>query len=455
LSNDTQQLRVPPQDPEAEEAILAAMFMSKDVIRVAGVRLRADHFYRESHGALFNLMLTMEMEGVPVDAITLHSEATKAGIYEKIGGLTTISRLMDGPFLPANAEYYIDTVLAKAAFRKAIHACATATAELYEEERTPADVIAELMDQFTSGSDVIPDDDISASTMRELSALQDFHTGKNTYYISSGFFGWDQTFGGWERGKLTVICGAPKNGKSLLSINSTLQMAAAGVPVAYIFLDERKRQIIRQFLCNMLRVDMKTLTTGDRLRVPKDLQDAGKFLASLPIHLVDEDDVTKSLDRILLWLRRAKQKHNIQVAFLDSFSILDFFPTKDKNMERVVAEAANKLVSAAGALDIALVVISEVARDEEGALRAKYSGRIEGACYIKYEVRRQVDDKTKEFTDVMMVKAALHRGNRYGTCQFTGNGNQFRIKNFGNDSIGGYGDRNVFQPKKQKEPIDE
>ena len=76
---------VPPQNLEAEEAVLGAMLLSETAIGTVTEILSAEDFYRGSHGTIYRTCLALWAKGEPVDAITLANELEERGELEQIG----------------------------------------------------------------------------------------------------------------------------------------------------------------------------------------------------------------------------------------------------------------------------------------------------------------------------------------------------------------------------------
>ena len=78
--------RVPPQNIEAEQAVLGAMLIKKEAIVEAQEILRPDDFYREAHRVVFEAMTALSAEDEPVDIVTLVERLKKTEKLEKVGG---------------------------------------------------------------------------------------------------------------------------------------------------------------------------------------------------------------------------------------------------------------------------------------------------------------------------------------------------------------------------------
>ena len=80
--------RVPPQNIEAEQAVLGAMLIDKEAIAKTEV-LSADDFYREAHRVIFSAMLELYNKNEAVDMVTVTEILKRDNKLEDIGGIAT------------------------------------------------------------------------------------------------------------------------------------------------------------------------------------------------------------------------------------------------------------------------------------------------------------------------------------------------------------------------------
>ena len=76
--------RVPPQNIEAEQAVLGAMLLEREAIAKVMEKLRSEDFYREAHKVIFNAMLELYNEGKPVDLVTLQERLREKDVPPEI-----------------------------------------------------------------------------------------------------------------------------------------------------------------------------------------------------------------------------------------------------------------------------------------------------------------------------------------------------------------------------------
>ena len=66
--------RVPPQNIEAEQAVLGAMLIKKEAIIEVQEILQPDDFYRETHRIIYEAMVRLQNNDEAVDLVTLTEE---------------------------------------------------------------------------------------------------------------------------------------------------------------------------------------------------------------------------------------------------------------------------------------------------------------------------------------------------------------------------------------------
>jgi replicative DNA helicase len=100
--------RIPPQNLEAEQAVLGAILLDSDSLVTAVERVNSDDFYRTSHQRIFESMLELADENEPIDLITLTSKMQNKQQLEEIGGIKYLSELASAVPTAANCRREID-----------------------------------------------------------------------------------------------------------------------------------------------------------------------------------------------------------------------------------------------------------------------------------------------------------------------------------------------------------
>src|ERR1044071_65242 len=115
-----EEIRLPPQNIDAEKAVLGAMMLSEEAIGVSIEHIDSFYFYETSHQKIFDAVKDLYANRKNIDLITLSDYLKNKALLESIGGLTYLTQLAD--FVPsaANAKFYIDIVKEKGIQRQLI-----------------------------------------------------------------------------------------------------------------------------------------------------------------------------------------------------------------------------------------------------------------------------------------------------------------------------------------------
>ena len=81
-----------PNNVEAEQSVIGAMLMDRDAITIASEILTVDDFYQKQYGILFEAMVELYTENVPVDLITLQNRLKEKDVPPEIIVQTAIEK---------------------------------------------------------------------------------------------------------------------------------------------------------------------------------------------------------------------------------------------------------------------------------------------------------------------------------------------------------------------------
>jgi len=135
--------RLPPQNIEAEEAVLGSLLIDADaIIRVATI-LRSEDFYREKHGWIYEAILDLHERREPVDLLTVCDELERREQLDEVGGTVFVTSLVNAVPTSIHAEHYARIIERAATRRRLIDAAAQIAALGYQE----ADDVGEVVDR--------------------------------------------------------------------------------------------------------------------------------------------------------------------------------------------------------------------------------------------------------------------------------------------------------------------
>ena len=85
--------KIPPNDVEAEQAVIGSMLTDRDAVISAIEVLKEEDFYREDNKTIYEAILNLYNRSEPIDIITLKAELTSMGMFDKIELLQSTHQL--------------------------------------------------------------------------------------------------------------------------------------------------------------------------------------------------------------------------------------------------------------------------------------------------------------------------------------------------------------------------
>lgn len=220
---DLPTFRDPPNNAEAEQALLGAIFVNNAAMERVRF-LRGEHFYDGLHGQIFDACERLIRAGRKATPVTLKTEFASA---ESIGELTApqyLGRLATNATTILHAEDYGRTVFDLAARRKIIEVAQTmaATASGAPIDYSPDAIIetaeidlTKLVERGRSGGTLI---EPGEAVLRVLnSAEQAYKRDGGLAGLSTGLIDLDALLSGLVPANLIIIAGRPGMGKSALA----------------------------------------------------------------------------------------------------------------------------------------------------------------------------------------------------------------------------------------------
>ncbi|MFM0088956.1 replicative DNA helicase [Paraburkholderia sediminicola] len=261
MDNDIQ--RAIPQAIEAEQSVIGALLLDNDAVDRVG-NLRAFHFYRSDHRAIYTEIVGMITEGggVGADPITVYQRLDSKGKAQEVGGLSYLNALAQNTPSAANIARYAESVVDRAQKRGLM---AVANDIQGEAANTPK-AAAELIDAAGAaieklGEAVVRSEPIRASdgATAYLTMLEERAEGRGPKVIGTGLTDLDRKLGGgFNPGDLVVIAARPSMGKTAISLGIAAYVAARG-PVLFLSLEMSNEQTQPRLFANQGRVSMNAL----------------------------------------------------------------------------------------------------------------------------------------------------------------------------------------------------
>src|SRR5262245_16526117 len=125
--------KLPPQSVEMEQSVLGAILQDNHaLVRVLEILQERD-FYQDAHRWIFQTMIDLFQDNVPIDVLTVTERLRKKGRFEAAGGATYLVDLVEMVPTAAHVLHHAQVVREKAILRALIQTATTIVTESYED----------------------------------------------------------------------------------------------------------------------------------------------------------------------------------------------------------------------------------------------------------------------------------------------------------------------------------
>jgi replicative DNA helicase len=360
--------KVPPQNIEAEMAVIGSMLLDENAVSVACEVIDSESFYKEAHKKIFEAILDLYNDNKAVDLITLTDKLKRDGIIDEVGGVSYLTALVNSVPTAANINHYAAIVKEKGILRTLINNATRIVSLCYESEGnidelvdSAEKLIFEVCDRKPQSSylhlrEIIKE---SIETIDRLYQKKAHVTG-----IPTGYIDFDIKTAGLQPSDLIVIAGRPSMGKSAFAIGIAENAGVVEkIPIALFSLEMSKEQLVQRMLCSHAKVDAHKVRTGYLATSdwPRLTAAAGK-LSEAPIFIDDTPAI--SVMELRARARRLKAQQDIKLIILDYLQLMRGSDNAE-NRQQEISEISRSLKALARELNIPVVAISQLSRAVE------------------------------------------------------------------------------------------
>ncbi|MBD2492399.1 AAA family ATPase [Aulosira sp. FACHB-615] len=104
---------LPPENIEAEEAVLGALLLDEQAIYRVKDRLKVEHFYIDAHKDIYQACLRLHKKNQPVNTITVTTWLTDHKLLRRVGGRNKIATIIDRTVSSVNIDALATLVIEK------------------------------------------------------------------------------------------------------------------------------------------------------------------------------------------------------------------------------------------------------------------------------------------------------------------------------------------------------
>jgi replicative DNA helicase len=421
--------RTPPQNIEAEQAVLGAVFLEPSSLTTASEILIPEDFYRATHQRIFSVMLTLSEKGEPVDLVTVTSELADLKLLEEIGGVSYLSDLANSVPTAANIEYYAKIVEEKSILRRLIRTATSIVTDGYARD----DEVDVLLNEAEKGILDVSRRKNSGAFQNIKDVLVDAYDNIELLHnrvgditgISTGFNELDRMTAGFQRNDLIIVAARPSVGKTAFALNIAQNVATkTDENVAIFSLEMGAQQLVMRMLCAEGNINAQNLRTGQLTS-----EDWGKLtmamgsLSNAGIYIDDTPGV--KINEIQSKCRRLKQENGLSMILIDYLQLIQGNGRAGENRQQEVSEISRSLKALARELEVPVIALSQLSRGVESRQDKRpmmsdirESGSIEqDADIVAFLYRDDYYDKESENKNIIEIIIAKQRNGPTGTVE--------------------------------------
>lgn len=362
--------RLPPNNVEAEKAVIGAMMLDSDAIMVCSEILTAGEFYQQQYGIIFDALVEMYRDGIGADLVTIQNKLREKEVTPELYSVEYLGELLASVPTSANVKFYAEIVHEKAVLRRLIKVTEQVTRECYMDSQPLEDILEDTeksvfdVIQQRGGSEFEPIRDI---VLRTLDSIEKAAKQKgNITGLETGFRDLDAKTAGLQKSDLILIAARPAMGKTAFVLNIAEYVALhSNSTIALFSLEMSKEQLVKRMLAMNSMVDSQKIRTGDL-----EDDDWDKLVGSVRkignSNLVIDDTSGITASELRSKCRKLKIEQGLDLVIIDYLQLMTGAgKRKSDSRQQEISDISRSLKVMARELDVPVIALSQLSRAVE------------------------------------------------------------------------------------------
>lgn len=441
-------LRIPPQQLDAERALLGAVMLRPESMHEIIDILTSDAFYVEKHGIIYHSIFDLFSKSEPIDLLSVSAKLKAKKDFERVGGASYLTELVNSVPAAINAKHYALLVQKAFTLRRLIDT-AEFIGELGFAEDEDLEVVLDKAEkavyELANGSNGHKYVSMQDSLKEAFERFERLNHTEGIRGVSTGFQSLDDKLSGFQKSDLIILAARPSMGKTALALDIARMTAInSKTPVGFFSLEMSSQQLVDRMLASHSMVDAWKLRTG-RLRDEGEfaqLQNAISELSEAPIYIDDQPGATILTMRSVA--RRLKREHGLGLIVVDYLQLMTPTNTRSSDsMVQQVTELSRSLKMLAKELDVPVLALSQLSRaveqrrDRPRLSDLRDSGSIEQdadvVMFIHREDKMNKDMGTPNHAEILIEK---HRNGPTGKVDLYFDGDKVTFRDMAKSDFG-------------------
>lgn len=371
--------RLPPQNIEAEEAILGGILLDPEAIGRVSDRLIADAFYISAHKDIYQAALRLHAQGKPTDLLALTSWLADHDLLTRIGGRNKLATLVDRTVSAVNVDALASLVMDKYTRRQLVKAGNEIVQLGFQTETELPQVLDQAEQKVFGVTQERPQSGLVHIADTLISNFQDIeerNQGIALPGIPCGFYDLDAITSGFQRSDLIIVAARPAMGKTSFSMNIAQYIANYEVdkrrdnvverkklPVAVFSLEMSKEQLTQRMLASEAEIESSYLRSGRLSQTQwEPLSRAISKLSEMPIYIDDTPNITVNQMRSQARRLQAEQGMELGLIVIDYLQLME---GGGDNRVQELSRITRSLKGLARELSVPVIALSQLSRGVE------------------------------------------------------------------------------------------
>lgn len=370
---------MPPNAPEAEEALLGSIFFRLEVLDDVTGLVKADDFYTDANAMIFDCLNSIYAGGkTKVDVPIFMAVAKKQGIWRETDdreappGVTAgdLAGAIGASSTSVHAIYYAGIVrdmAIKRELRKAGEQIQRIghDPQIDGSEGLDSSEQAILAIRDKRGNDKCQALSVGAILQEAMSSLEKRASGERKSGLDTGFPDLDKLIG-FRDSELLILAARPSMGKTALALNLAASLTAKQRPVLFFSLEMSSDQVGERLLSSWAEVDAIKMRSGNLS--PRDREavvEAAATMSQAPLVIIDA--VSLKMQDVFAACRRQKRKGGLSLVVIDYLQLIQADNPRDVR-EQQVARIAARLKGLAREMEVPVLCLAQLNRQVESSV---------------------------------------------------------------------------------------
>ena len=359
-----------PQNIDAEQSVLGAMFLTKKALSRALELLDGSEFYLDNHAKIFECIKAIDARGGVVDITTVSDELKNRKWLKQIGDIEYLTEIIESVPSAANIDEYIKIVEDKSILRRLIDEATSIITDSYNKGNNIEEVIEDAekkifdVSKSLRSTEFKPIQDVLYKTQSDLEKLA--QNKGNITGIPSGFYELDKITSGFHPHELIIIAARPGMGKTAIALNMVTNMAINSKKTVALFnMEMGAEQLATRMLSSVGQIDGSKLKTGNLEHSDwKRVNEAISRLSNTSIYI--DDTAGNTVGEIRSKCRKlATSPHGLDIVVIDYLTLIQGSSKNNANRQQEVADISRALKTMAMELNVPVIALSQLSRGVE------------------------------------------------------------------------------------------